>query len=265
MTPPRTSRIESIFADLRESGRRAIMPFITGGHPTLATTAAVLPALQSAGASIVEVGIPFSDPIADGPVIAAAMHEVLESGVTLDDVFATVARVRPTVDLGIVAMVSHSIVHRTGAEAFTASAAAAGFDGLIVPDLDLDTADGLRALTDAAGLTLSPLVAPTTEGPRLERIVGLATGFVYVLARAGITGESTDLPDVAGRVEALRAMTDLPLAVGFGISTAEHVRHVTRSADAAIVGSALVRRMSGPGDAVAEAGAFIGDLARGLA
>ncbi len=257
------SRIDDIFTTLRAEDRTALMPFITAGAPSLETTAALLPALEAAGASIVELGIPFSDPIADGPVIAASMHDALERGVTPSAIFDTVQRVRPKTGLGLVAMVSCSLVQHMGEAAFVTRAAEAGIDGLIVPDIDLETAPALRQHCDDADLSFTLLVSPTTSDARLERVTDLCSGFVYVLARVGITGERSETPEVEARVAELRRHTDLPLAVGFGISTPEHVAAVTHSADAAIVGSALVRRLEAATDPVTEATAFVGRLATG--
>lgn len=259
-----SGRIERIFADLKREGRGALMPFITGGYPSLSVTAEAIPALEAAGASIVEVGIPFSDPIADGPVIAASMHEALEAGVTPAKVFEMVRSVREQTQLGLVAMVSDSIVMRMGPASFIADAADAGIDGLIIPDLDTTSAKPIADLTHDRGLTLSLLVAPTTSPKRVEQIVSLSSGFIYLLGRSGLTGERDAAPQIAEPVRMLRQVTDLPIAVGFGISTADHVAAVTSIADAAIVGSALVRRMGEAKDPVAAAGAFTAELAKGL-
>jgi tryptophan synthase alpha chain len=260
-------RIDDIFADLKASGRRGLMPFICGGHPVPGVTADALPALSAAGAAIIEVGIPFSDPIADGSVIAAAMHTALTAGATPRTVFEEVAKARASTSAGIVAMVSVSIVHRMGgAVAFCATARDAGFDGLIVPDSPLEESDALIKAAADHGLSLSLLIAPSTPFKRAETIAKACTGFVYMLARSGITGEQSAAPDVEQRVSKLRTVTDLPIACGFGISTADHVRAVVRHADAAIVGSALVRRMNeaGPGDAARAAADFSRQLAQGL-
>ena len=221
----------------------AVLPFVTGGFPSLASTRSLLPRLAQAGAAAIEVGIPFSDPIADGPVIAESMHEALVAGCTPVGVFEAVRAVRAEVACPIVAMVSVSIVDRIGACPFARDAAAAGFDGLIVPDIDLEDAPGLRAACDAAGLALTLLVSPTSGDERIARITSLCSGFVYALARLGITGERAEAPDVRPIVERIRRHTDLPIAAGFGISTPEHVRAVAAHADGAIVGSAIVSRM----------------------
>lgn len=257
-------RIDDIFSRLRSEHASALMPFITAGYPSMEVTEEVLPKLEAAGASIVEVGFPFSDPIADGPVIASSMYEALESGATPKKVFDVIKRVRPMVNLGLMAMVSESIIARMGEASFVADAADAGFDGLIVPDIDLDAAGPLKELADAHGLTLSLLIAPTSTPERITRIVALCSGFVYLLAREGITGESDAVPQIDSQVQRVRAKTNLPITVGFGISSAEHVAAVTRAADAAIVGSALVRRMGEADDPVGAAANFVGELAAGL-
>jgi tryptophan synthase alpha chain len=239
------NRIERIFSDLRARGGKALMPFLTAGDPDLATTAKLLPALEAAGAHVVELGVPFSDPIADGPVIQASMTYALEQRTTVHGFFEMVRSVRPTVNLGLVAMVSYSIVHRTGREQFIRQAADAGIDGFIFPDLPLEEAEATRKLVRDAGLILSMLIAPTTPIERAEQIAQASSGFVYVLSRSGITGEQRSLPaDLPQRLSRLRQATNLPMAVGFGISTAQQVREVVAVADAAIVGSAMMRRVA---------------------
>ena len=258
------SRIDDIFNQLRATGQTALMPFITAGFPSLEATRKTLPAMEAGGAHIVELGIPFSDPIADGPVIAASMHEALMSGATPAKVFGLVRNVRGQLSIGLIAMVSFSIIKRMGVERFIGEAAAAGFDGLIVPDIDLDQAGSASELAGLHNLSFSLLIAPTTPEDRIASLVSLCRGFAYILARAGITGEQSAPPQIAERVEQVRRHTDLPLAVGFGISTAAHVAAVTQSADAAIVGSALVRRMSEATDPAAAARRFVAELAAGL-
>jgi tryptophan synthase alpha chain len=238
------NRIDKIFADLRKEGRRALMPFLTAGDPDLKTTAALLPALEAAGASVCELGIPFSDPIADGPVIQASMTHALAGGVRPADVLEMVSKVRGKLDMGLVAMVSYSIVYRLGGGNFLRDAAEAGIDGFIVPDLPLEQCTDTAAAAANHGLVCSMLVAPTTPQDRSERIVKASSGFVYLLARSGLTGERTELPpQLRGRIERLQAVTSLPIAVGFGVSNREQVRQVVKLADAAIVGSAIMRRV----------------------
>lgn len=265
------NRIERIFTERRAAGKRALMPFVCGGHPEQGTTSLVLPALEAAGASIVEVGIPFSDPIADGPVIASAMHSALEGGATPGSVFEEIKLIRSHLDVGLVAMVSASVVHRMGGpEGFASKAANAGFDGVIYPDVPLEEAEPYIKGAAEFGLTASLLIAPTTTAGRAEQIVKACSGFVYLMMRTGITGERDGggMPDMSGRVHRLRQMTNLPIACGFGISTAEQVKQVTRFADAAIVGSAVVRRMSEAAskrmDAASAAAEYVRELCAGL-
>lgn len=246
---PSMSRIAAIFERLRREQRGALMPFLTGGFPSVEATREALPAVARAGGDIIEVGIPFSDPIADGPVIAESMSRALDRGVTPFAVLDAIRAVRNDTPAGVLAMVSVSIVERIGSDEFARRCAEAGVDGVIVPDIDLETATVLRATCDEHGLTCTFLVAPTTSPARLEQVVSLCSGFVYMLARVGITGEQAALPEgLERRIAAIRSLTDLPVAVGFGISTAAQVTAVLESADAAIVGSAIVRRMSAAAD-----------------
>jgi tryptophan synthase alpha chain len=233
------SRIESIFAD----GKKKLMPFIVAGDPSLEDTEPVLIALSSAGADIIEVGIPFSDPIADGPVIAAAMHRSLERGATPAHAIGMVSRVRSKITTGLIAMVSHSIVRKSGSTTFIARLAKAGFDGIIIPDIEDSEAELLSSYCSSRDFSFSMLIAPTTPIERVKKLASLSSGFLYVLARTGLTGEQEQLPDLQSRIEEIRKVTDLPLAVGFGISNANHVSTVLQFADAAIVGSALVRQL----------------------
>lgn len=265
---PVMNRIDATFQDLRAGGRKGLMPYVCGGHPSLGATIEVLCGAADAGASLVEVGLPFSDPIADGPVIAAAMHEALESGVVPGGVLEAIGGVRGDIGVPLVAMVSYSIVHRIGVDSFCRQASACGIDGLIVPDLSVEEAPRLSEVAGSSGLVISLLVAPTTSAERAERIVSSCTGFVYLLSRVGITGGESGGPGAAigANVARLRGMTDLPIACGFGISTASDVGMVVEHADAAIVGTALVRRMDDGGEE--EAGArglsFIRELSTGL-
>ena len=246
------------------------MPFVTAGYPDLQTTASLLPAIQRAGAVVCEVGIPFSDPIADGPVIQASMSAALEKGVRPQDVWNLVADLRSQLTMGLVAMVSYSIVFRIGVKAFCEQAKAAGIDGFVFPDLPLEEAPPVMDCVAEAGLVCSMLVAPTTPDERAARIARCGSGFVYVLARSGLTGERKTVPVTrARRIERLREVTDLPLAVGFGIAEPSHVAQVTQVADAAIVGSAVVRRITdhaaeGPDAIARQVETFVRDLAQGL-
>ena len=264
------NRIDRLFQDLRANGGKALMPYLTAGDPSVEATGRMLVAAQDAGASICELGFPFSDPVADGPVIQASMTYALDHGVTVSQVFEMVSRVRPSIDIGLVAMVSYSIVHRIGLAKFIGDAKDAGFDGFIFPDLPLEASGPAREVSAKAGMILSMLIAPTTPDDRAEQIAKACSGFVYVVSRSGITGEQSELPpELPARLKRLRGVTDLPITVGFGISSADHVRQVVSVADAVIVGSGMMRRIaevrSEDGDrAVKIVSDFTRELAGGL-
>ncbi|MEM7754398.1 MAG: tryptophan synthase subunit alpha [Planctomycetota bacterium] len=243
-------RVAEVFGALREREETTVIPFVCGGHPSVAGTGELIAGLDDAGAQIIEVGVPFSDPIADGPVIAAAMHDVLTAGVRFGDIFDEVAKVRDRVDAALVAMVSVSIVHGCGGPAaFCDRAKAAGFDGFIFPDAPLEETGPLSDAAAERGLSVSLLVSPTTPEDRAAAVAAACSGFVYLLARSGITGARSDAPEIGPRVTELRKATRAPIACGFGISTAEHVGAVVEHADAAIVGSALVKAIQAAVDA----------------
>ena len=236
------ARIRESIARAKALHRCALLPFLTAGYPDLRTTERLLAELPAAGADLIEVGFPFSDPIADGPVIAESMHKALGSGVNPEAIFACVRAARPSVP--VLAMVSHSIVHRIGVAHFIKQAVEAGFAGFIVPDADPNDAMELSKTAASHGAGFCGLVSPSSSPERVREIVSISTGFVYLLARAGVTGVSTDAPEISMRARELRALTDAPIVAGFGISSARHVEVVGRDADGAIVGSALVRAMT---------------------
>lgn len=236
--------IAQTFEDLRARGQIALVPFLPAGFPDLQTTVACLPALESGGANAIEIGFPFSDPIADGPVIQEAFTAALTKKLKVSDVFATIAQVRPNLSVPLVAMVSYSIVFRYGVEKFSADARAAGFDGMIVPDLPPPEAQSVCGKVRDAGLDTVLLVAPTTAPARRTEIARLSSGFIYYLSVSGITGERDQLPpDLAKNVRELKSLTDGPVCVGFGIHKPQHLAQLAPLADGAIVGTAYVRRM----------------------
>jgi tryptophan synthase alpha chain len=248
--------IRSTLGSVRERRQIALMPFIAAGFPDLASTAAVLPALEAGGASMVEIGFPFSDPIADGPTIQAAFTESLAKGIRIADTFRTIEAARAKVSIPFVGMLSYSIVFRYGVERFVRDAKSAGFDGLILPDVPPPEAQQVCSLVRAGGLDTILLVAPTTTPQRRKEILDLCSGFAYYLSVSGITGERDRLPeDVTTNVLALREIGDTPVCVGFGIHRAEQVAQLVGVADGAIVGSAFVKRMreAVPGGAAAVA------------
>jgi len=236
--------ISQTFEALRPAGRIALIPFIPAGYPDVATTTAALPALEAGGANLIEIGFPFTDPIADGPTIQEAFTFALERKLKIADTLAAVAAARPQVSVPLVAMVSYSIVYRYGVPRFAADAKAAGFDGLILPDLPPPEAERVCDQVRTGGLETTLLVAPTTSAERRAEIARLSSGFVYYLSVSGITGERDQLPaDLADNVRQLKELTDRPVCVGFGIHRSSQVTQLQIVADGAIVGTAYVRRM----------------------
>jgi len=269
------NRIDDLFARLKKEHQPGLMLFVTAGDPDLATTAALVGELVDRGADLLEIGIPYSDPIADGPVIAASYHRALQHGVKVGHIFQTLRTLRAEgsdklATTPLVAMVSYAIIHRYGALRFLSEGATAGLDGLIVPDLPVEESEGLMTQATVHGLKLIQLITPTTPRQRAIAIARLTTGFIYYVSVAGITGERTSLPaDLVENVTWLRTQTELPICIGFGISGPEQIRQLAPVADGLIVGSALVRRLAKvvnrPRDEVVkEIGQFIAELAAAL-
>lgn len=235
------SRLERTFETLRRRGRPGLVTFTTAGDPDLDRSAAILRTLDRAGADVLEVGVPFSDPLADGPVIQRASERALRAGATLARVLDLVAAVRPDTSAGIVLFTYANPIVRMGMTAFVERAAAAGVDGVLVLDLPIEEAGGFREAATGAGIDPIFLLSPTTTDARIRRAAELGRGFLYGISRLGVTGARDAISDGAEALVArIRAATDLPLALGFGISRPEHVAEVGRWADAAVVGSALI-------------------------
>jgi tryptophan synthase alpha chain len=254
--------VDRIAAAFASHGKRAaLMPYLMGGYPGLDASVEAGLAAADAGADLIELGIPFSDPLADGPVIHAAATEALARGATPHGVLRVCERLAERAP--VVVLVYVNVVMAAGPEAFALRAASAGAAGLIVPDLPHDEADEVRMACDAEGLALVPLVAPTTMPERVAEIGAAARGFVYTVSLTGTTGERTALPDgLVATVARVRAATDVPVAVGFGISSAEHARAVSELADGVIVGSRLVRAAGEGGPAAV--GNVVAELADAL-
>jgi tryptophan synthase alpha chain len=254
--------VDRIAAAFASHGKRAaLMPYLMGGYPDAGASVEAGLAAASAGADLVELGIPFSDPLADGPVIHAAATAALAAGATPHGVLQVCERI--AAEVPVVLMVYVNVVMTTGAEAFALRAAAAGASGLIVPDLPHDEAAEVRAACDSEGLALVPLVAPTTTPERIEEIGASARGFVYTVSLTGTTGERTELPPgLPETVARVRDSASVPVAVGFGISTREQASAVAGLADGVIVGSRLVRAVGEDGPAAA--GELVGELAEAL-
>ena len=237
-----SARLDRCFARLRAANRAAFVPFITAGDPDRETCAALLRQLPEAGADIIEVGMPFSDPMADGPAVQAASLRALRAGTTLSDVLKLVANHRGSdADTPIILMGYYNPIYAYGVARFLADATAAGIDGLIVVDLPPEHDDELCLPAIASGISFIRLASPTSDDARLPRVLENASGFVYYVSITGITGtKSADSGQVAEAIARLRRHTDLPIAVGFGIRNAEQAAAIARSADAAVVGSAIV-------------------------
>lgn len=263
--------IADTFAKLRSQGQMAFMPFITAGDPDLKFTGELILELARRGVDLIEIGFPYSDPIADGPVIQASYNRALARGITVQQIMGQIREVTAsgTQLPPLVAMVAYAIIFRFGTEKFVRLAKESGISGLIVPDLPGDEATELQALTKAVGVDLVELIAPTTTPDRAEKIIRNASGFLYCISVAGITGERDKLPaELRSQLTWLRSKTELPLAVGFGISRPGHVEELRGLADGAIVGSALVRLVapiSEAGLSRAEALKACGALAEQLA
>lgn len=257
-------RLDATFERLRAAEERALIVYFVAGDPSLADTRRLVVEAERAGADVVELGVPFSDPLADGPVIQRAGGRALAAGVSLPRILETVATLRAEVRLPIVLMTYYNPVLAFGLKAFARTAVDAGVDGAIVPDLPVEEADPLAAEAEAAGLDLIQLVAPTSTPPRVRLIARRSRGFIYVVALTGVTGERHDLPkDLESQIRALRLVTTKPVCVGFGIGDPAQAAAVGRLADGVIVGSAIVRLVethSGSPDLVAEVGTFISAL-----
>ena len=240
------SRIASRFDELRQARRKALVPYITAGDPEPGVTVDLMHALVAAGADLIELGVPFSDPMADGPVIQAAHERALAHGVSLRQVLDMVAAFRrDDGDTPLVLMGYLNPVEAMGYAAFAEAAAAAGVDGVLVVDAPPEESATLVTALRAAGLDQIFLTAPTSDAERLRRIAAVASGFVYYVSLKGVTGAATlDVADVAARVADIRAFIDLPIGVGFGIRDARSAGQIARLADAVVVGSAIVARMA---------------------
>ena len=242
------SRLATTFAGLRAAAKPGLVTYITAGDPTLPKTRGVLCALDRAGADVLEVGVPFSDPLADGPVIQRATERALASHTTLSGVLDLIGDVRSGIRAPLVIFSYANPILRLGAERFADRARDAGVDGVLVLDLPIEEADDFRNLLGKRGIDTILLLSPTTTDDRLRKAAALGSGFLYAISRLGVTGARDRLADGAReRVERIRRVSPLPVALGFGISKPEHVREVGQWADAAVVGSALVGVMAEAG------------------
>ena len=258
------NRITNTFQRLRSEGRKGFVPFVTAGDPDLETSLEIVKTLARCGADIIELGVPFSDPMADGPTIQASSQRALTNGVSLSDVLELVRRFRENSDIPIVLFSYLNPLMRHRIANLAADARAVGVDGVLITDVVDDEAEEIGQRFRANDLDLISLIAPTTADERLKTILSHASGFVYAISRAGVTGARTEASkDAELLVKRARKLTDLPIAVGFGISTRDQITDVWRYADAAVVGSAIVKQIElslANGDTVSQVNRFVSDL-----
>jgi tryptophan synthase alpha chain len=238
------NRIARTFSHLRKNKQKAFIAYITAGDPNLSTTEQLVYAFEMAGVDLIELGVPFSDPMADGPTIQAASQRALKNHVSLTDILALVTRIRKRSAIPIALMTYYNPVFRMGDEAFCKAAQKAGVDGVIIPDLPPEEAQTLRKAAVNTDLSTIFFMAPTTTTERLKKTVKVATGFIYYVSLTGVTGARVELSrSIAGDIKRAKRLTDKPVCVGFGISNADQVRTVGKIADGVIVGSAIVKEI----------------------
>ena len=257
-------RIEAAFIELKRSGKKGFIPFITAGDPDLETTEELLVELSQAGATVIELGVPFSDPMADGPVIQRASERALRHGLGVGDILGVVASVRRRIEKPIVLFSYFNPLMQFGLKRLAEEAKAAGLDGVLVTDLSPEESGELDGELRANDLDMIFLIAPTSTDERLKLIAEHARGFIYAVSRAGVTGVQTSVSAAAEKlVNRMRQFSSLPIAVGFGISNAEQVKDVHRYADAVVIGSAIVseiERLEGATDVAERIGDFVKEL-----
>ena len=262
------NRIDDRFVRLRAQGRKGFVVYIGGGDPDLEATRQLALAFDRVGVDVLEIGVPFSDPLADGLVNQLAAQRGLESGTTPPKILDTIRAIRRDAQIPLVLYVYYNLLHRCGVAQFIRNAAAAGVDGLLVLDLPPEESDNYETLMRDAGLAVIYLVAPTTPDDRIALIVKRATGFIYYVSREGVTGMQAQVSDTIGQMTAkIRAHTALPIAVGFGISTPEQAALVAQNAEAVVVGSAIVNQIARLGrspEMVAQVTAFTKSLMAGV-
>lgn len=262
------NRIDALFQSAQSNSKTVFVPFLTAGDPDLSTTMRVAELLAETTRDmnvpmLLELGFPYSDPLADGPTIQASYNRALDGGLKVSAIMEAVRAARSTLDIPIVAMLSYAIIHRVGQDRFLDTARSAGFDGVIIPDLPVEESTAVHDWGVQHDFKTIQLIAPTTRPERLPAIAGASTGFVYYVSVTGITGERRTLPaDLVDRVRTLRQHASVPVCVGFGVSAADQVKELAQLADGVIVGSALVRRVGelSPGGDLESIRTFVREL-----
>jgi len=262
------NRINQVFDKLRQKGQKALIPYLSCGYPSLEFTEKAVPVLAKTGADLIELGVPYSDPVADGPTIQRASIKALSGGVTLEKIFSMAGRLRSKTDVPLIMMTYYNPVYVTGVETFIEKAVKNGIDGLIIPDLPVEEAGYLHKIMEGKHINSIFLVAPTSTAARIKQIAYLCRGFIYCVSVTGVTGARAIISDrLEGFITNIRRQTNLPVAVGFGISGPDTARQAARYADGVIVGSALIEKIeegiAESGDftqAIDAASAFIGDI-----
>lgn len=238
------NRIDKKFQQLKKKGETAFIPFITAGDPSLKVTKSLILEFEKRGADLIELGIPFSDPIADGPVIQSSYYRALQGGVKIAHILELIKKVREKSEIPIVSMISYSLLYKYGTEKFLREAAAVGMDGATIPDLPIEEAESVIDVSNQVNFKIVCFVAPTTTDSRIEAIAARSQGFLYYISVVGITGARNSLSDDLGEnLRKLKRKTDLPVALGFGISTPEQARMAGEIADGVVVGSAIMREI----------------------
>lgn len=259
------NRIDRCFKDLRKRGGKAFIAYITAGDPDLATTRRLVLELERAGVDIIELGIPFSDPMADGPTIQAASQRALSRGVTVRKIFAAVKALRRKTEIPLVFMTYYNPVLRFGPAKFAATCRRAGVDGIIVPDLPCEESSELSAAARASGVAAIFLAAPTSTPGRMRSIARRSRGFIYYVSLTGVTGARASLPaDIIKNLRKLKSLSGKPVAVGFGVSTPDQAAALARHADGVIVGSAIVKIIEGKKAVVRSVSKFASRMARAI-
>ncbi|MEW6536105.1 MAG: tryptophan synthase subunit alpha [Candidatus Auribacterota bacterium] len=245
MESSRQSRIQSLFTNLRNTGRTGFVAYITAGDPTIEFTEKLIPVLEKAGVDLLEVGVPFSDPLADGPVIQDAADRALKHNTNLDDIFSMIKHLRTSSELPIILFTYLNPLFQYGVDRFALSCKESGVDGALVLDLPPEESAEYKAAMDKNGLDTVFVMAPTTSETRMKLIADASSGFIYYVSRTGVTGEKSDVSaEIGEKVRLIRSVTNKPIAIGFGVSNPDQVSIIAKHADAVVVGSAIVRHIN---------------------